>query len=163
MQALPIPSAMHSPSPTLPRLPALWAQTLLTLVLSLVLTSAQASVDDAHSFAMEAAIPFVEQGFIVREDYWNGEIKSGQQLMIKHQLFKGNEYAFWLATANEGVKLELKVYDDKGKAIEIEQKPATLWTTARVNPPKTGTYTLVFSLKSKTEVGLFWALAYGYR
>ena len=112
---------------------------------------------------MEAAVPFVEQGFIVREDYWNGEIKSGQQLMIKHQLFKGNEYAFWLATANEGVKLDLKVFDDKGKAIEIDQKKAELWSTARVNPPKTGTYTLVFSLTSKTEVGLFWALAYGYR
>lgn len=154
---------MHSPFPPLLRLPAHWAQALATILFSLILTSAQASVDDAHSFAMEAAAPFVEQGFIVREDYWNGEIKSGQQLMIKHQLFKGNEYAFWLATANDKVKLDLKVYDDKGKAIEIDQKAADLWTTARVNPPKTGTYTLVFSLTSKNEIGLFWALAYGYR
>ena len=154
---------MYSPSLPLLRLPALWAQALTALLLSLIHTPVHASVDDAHSFAMEAAVPFVEQGFIVREDYWNGEIKSGQQLMIKHQLFKGNEYAFWLATANEGVKLDLKVFDDKGKAIEIDQKKAELWSTARVNPPKTGTYTLVFSLTSKTEVGLFWALAYGYR
>ena len=123
----------------------------------------RATVDDAHSFAMEAAVPFVNQGFIVREDYWNGEVKSGQQLMIKHQLFKGNEYAFWLATSNEGVKLELKVYDEKGKAVEIDQKAEDLWITARVNPPKTGTYTLVFSLRSKNETGVFWALAYGYR
>ncbi len=122
-----------------------------------------ATVDDAHSYAMEAATPFVEQGFVVREDYWNGEVKSGQQLMIKHQLFKGNEYAFWLATANEGVALDLKIYDEKGKAIEMDQKTDKLWITVRVNPPKTGTYTVVFSLKSKTEVGLFWALAYGYR
>lgn len=136
---------------------------LAAVFLCVYSASSQASVDDAHSFAMEAAVPFVEQGFIVREDYWNGEIKSGQQLMIKHQLFKGNEYAFWLATASEGAKLELKVFDEKGKAIEIDQKSAELWTTARVNPPKTGTYTLVFSLTSKTEPGLFWALAYGYR
>lgn len=122
-----------------------------------------ATVDDAHSFAMEAAVPFVDQGFIVREDYWNGEVKSGQQLMVKHQLFKGNEYAFWLATANEKVKLDLKVYDDKGKAVEIAPKVEELWMTVRVNPPKTGTYTLVFSLTSKTETGVFWALAYGYR
>lgn len=142
---------------------ALRTKALLAVLLTLNFAPALASVDDAHSFAMEAAVPFVEQGFIVREDYWNGEIKSGQQLMIKHQLFKGNEYAFWLATANEGAKLDLKVYDEKGKTIEIDQKAGDLWTTARVNPPKTGTYTLVFSLTSKTEIGLFWALAYGYR
>lgn len=142
---------------------ALAAPFLAAVLLLLAAAPARATVDDAHSFAMEAAVPFVEQGFIVREDYWNGEVKSGQQLMIKHQLFKGNEYAFWLATANDGVKLDLKIYDDKGKAIELDEKSSDLWTTARVNPPKTGTYTLVFSLKSKTQVGLFWALAYGYR
>jgi hypothetical protein len=136
---------------------------LLVAMVGLLAWPGVASVDDSHSFAMEAAMPFVEQGFVVREDYWNGEVKSGQQLMIKHQLFKGNEYAFWLATANEGVKLDMKVYDDKGKAIDLDQKKAELWATARVNPPKTGTYTLVFSLKSKTEVSVFWALAYGYR
>ncbi len=136
---------------------------LASALLALAAPAARATVDDAHSFAMEAATPFVEQGFVVREDYWNGEVKSGQQLMIKHQLFKGNEYAFWLATANEGVKLDLKIYDEKGKAIEMDQKADKLWITVRVNPPKTGTYTVVFSLKSKTEVGLFWALAYGYR
>jgi len=129
----------------------------------LVALPCAATVDDAHSFAMEAAAPFVDQGFIVREDYWNGEVKSGQQLMLKHQLFKGNEYAFWLATANDEVKLDLKVFDDKGKAVEIAPKVENLWITVRVNPPKTGTYTLVFSLTSKTEVGVFWALAYGYR
>ena len=136
---------------------------LVATIWGLGLADVAATVDDAHSFAMEAAVPFVEQGFIVREDYWNGEVKSGQQLMIRHQLFKGNEYAFWLATADEGVKLDLKIFDDKGKAIEMDQKTEELWTTVRVNPPKTGTYTVVFSLKSKKDLGVFWALAYGYR
>jgi hypothetical protein len=136
---------------------------LLGLALAFPPAHSRATVDDAHSFAMEAAIPFVEQGFVVREDYWNGEVKSGQQLMIRHQLFKGNEYAFWLATADAGVDLELKVFDDKGKPVEIDTKKAELWTTARVNPPRTGTYTIVFSLTSKKSPGVFWALAYGYR
>ena len=110
-------------------------------------------------------MPFVEQGFIVREDYWNGEVKSGQKLMVKHQLFKGNEYAFWLAAAVEGIELELNVYDEKGKAIELDTQKTDLWVTVRVNPPRTGTYTVVFSLKSKNkdEPGVLWALAYGYR
>lgn len=133
-----------------------------SIIASLALP-ALATVDDAHSFAMEAAVPFVEQGFIVREDYWNGEVKSGQKLMVKHQMFKGNEYAFWLGSANEGVTFELKVYDDAGKEITIDGKTDKMFASMRVNPPKTGTYTIVFSVTSKKEKGVYWALAYGYR
>jgi len=86
---------------------------LLAFALVFLPGRSHASVDDAHSFAMEAATPFVNEGFIVREDYWNGEVKSGQKLMVKHQLFKGNEYAFWLGTANEDCKLEIEVLDEK--------------------------------------------------
>lgn len=135
----------------------------LALVFALSLP-ASASVDDAHSYAMEAASPFVDQGFIVREDYWNGEVKSGQQLMIRHQLFKGNEYAFWLGTANENCKLDLQVLDANGKPIQITTKIGIgpTFTSVRVNPPATGSYTLLFSVTSKTESAVFWALAYGY-
>ncbi|MEN3941249.1 hypothetical protein WJU23_08145 [Prosthecobacter sp. SYSU 5D2] len=122
-----------------------------------------ATIDDAHSFAMEAAVPFVEQGFIVREDYWNGEVKSGQKLMVRHQMFKGNEYAFWLGCAQEEVTFELQVLDEKGNEIELDFKASGMFATVRVNPPKTGTYSVVFSLTSKKEKGLYWALAYGYR
>lgn len=124
---------------------------------------ALATVDDSHGFAMEAADPYVKQGFIVREDYWNGEVKSGQQLMVSHQLFKGNEYAFWLGTANEDCKIEIQVFDSLGKTVHIVDKTEANFTAIRINPPKTGTYTVVFSLKSKREKSVFWALAYGYR
>ena len=142
-------------------------QFLVLALLSLVCLplAGYGSVDDAHSFAMEAADPFVKEGFIVREDYWNGEVKSGQQLMVKHQLFKGNEYAFWLGTANDDCKLEIRVLDEKGNAIQITPKTGIgpTFTSVRVNPPKTGTYSVVFSVTSKTEKSVFWALAYGYR
>jgi hypothetical protein len=82
--------------------------------------------------------------------------------MIKHQMFKGNEYAFWLGSANEDVTFELKVYDDKNKEITIDAKADKMFASMRVNPPKTGTYTIVFSVTSKKEKGLYWALAYGY-
>jgi hypothetical protein len=122
-----------------------------------------ATVDESHDYTMEAATPFVEQGFIVREDYWNGEVKSGQKLMISHQLFKGNEYAFWLASANDEVELDIKVFDEKGNAIQIDTKAGNHSLSIRVNPQKTGTYKIVFSLKSKKEPGVMWALSYGYR
>lgn len=108
-------------------------------------------------------MPFVEEGFIVREDYWNGEVKSGQKLLITHQLFKGNEYAFWLGTANSGVELDMKVFDEKNQPVEIKATSDEYFMSVRVNPPKTGTYRIVFELKSKKERSVLWALAYGYR
>ena len=51
-----------------------------------------ATIDDALSFALEAADPYVKQGFTVREDYWGGDLPVKQQKAIVHQLFKGNEY-----------------------------------------------------------------------
>lgn len=145
------------------------ARRLTALVTALALLGtaplARATVDDAHGFAMEAATPFVEQGFIVREDYWHGEVISDQKLMVRHQLFKGNEYAFWLGTANENATLDLQVLDESGKAVHIDRKVDKngMFVSVRVNPPRTGTYAVVFSLKSKKEKSLFWALAYGYR
>lgn len=138
---------------------------LIPLLLLALAPLARATVDDAHSFAMEAADPFVKEGFIVREDYWNGEVKSGQKLMVKHQLFKGNDYAFWLGTANEDCKLEIQVLDEKGNSIHITPKVGIgpTFTSIRVTPPKTGTYSVVFSVSSKKEKSVFWALAYGYR
>ncbi|MDB6005272.1 MAG: hypothetical protein JWR15_2259 [Prosthecobacter sp.] len=133
------------------------------LVMLLGATLVYATVDESHDFAMQAATPFVEQGFIVREDYWNGEVKSGQKLQITHQLFKGNEYAFWLGTSQEGVTLDMKVLDEKGQPVQIDAKTDKYFMSVRVNPPKTGTYKIVFELKSKTGPGVLWALAYGYR
>jgi hypothetical protein len=139
------------------------ALTALALIVTTPL--ARATVDDAHGFAMEAATPFVEDGFIVREDYWHGDVMSEQKLMVRHQLFKGNEYAFWLGTANEECVLELEVLDEAGKAVHIDRKADKngMYVSIRVNPPKTGTYAVVFSLKSKREKSITWALAYGYR
>jgi len=136
---------------------------LACLALALAPIPALATVDESHDYTMEAATPFVEQGFIVREDYWNGEVKSGQKLMISHQLFKGNEYAFWLGSVNDDVELDIKVYDEKGNAIQIDSKPGNHALSIRVNPQKTGTYKIVFSLKSKKDEGVMWALSYGYR
>ena len=140
-----------------------FAKTAFAVLALSMVALVHATVDESHDFAMEAAIPFVEQGFIVREDYWNGEVKSGQKLMITHQLFKGNEYAFWLGTANEGVALDMKVFDEKGQPVQINAKADKFFMSVRVNPPKTGTYRIVFELKSKKEPSVMWALAYGYR
>ena len=66
--------------------------------------TARASVDDAQSFALQAAEPYVKEGFQVREDYWGGDLAAGEKKAVRQQLFKGNEYWFWLGTEVENGK-----------------------------------------------------------
>src|SRR5262249_36737223 len=77
-----------------------------------------ASVDDAQSFALQAAEPYVKQGFQVREDYWGGDLGSGEKKAVRQQLFKGNEYWFWLGTEVDKAKVAVHVYDSDGKLAE---------------------------------------------
>src|SRR6266542_969832 len=74
-----------------------------------------ASVDDAQSFALQAAETYVKQGFQVREDYWGGDLGSGEKKAVRQQLFKGNEYWFWLGTEVDRAKVSVHVYDSDGK------------------------------------------------
>lgn len=143
--------------------PMLKLRLICFLLLTFGLAEVYARVDEAHDYTMEAATPYVEQGYTVREDYWNGEVESGQKLAIRHQLFKGNEYAFWLGTGNPDTELDIAIYDDKNNPVHMERKEGKHSCSVRVNPPKTGTYTIVFFVKSKKERSVTWALAYGYR
>jgi hypothetical protein len=134
---------------------------------------ASATVDDAHSYAMEAAVPFVGKGFVVRSDYWKGEVASGEKKAVRHQLFKGNEYCFWLACDVPGATLTIGVFDSDGNAVEIEVLPGNHSKSVRILPPRTGTYVVAFSIglpggDEAAEVDgdagrARWALAYGYR
>jgi hypothetical protein len=63
-----------------------------------------ASVDDAQSFALQAAEPYVKQGFQVREDYWGGDLGSGEKGGAA-AIVQGNEYWFWLGTEVDKAKV----------------------------------------------------------
>ena len=75
-----------------------------------------ASVDDAQSFALQAAEPYVKQGFQVREDYWGGDLASGEKKAVRQQLFKGNEYWAWLGTEVDRAKVSVHIYDSNWEA-----------------------------------------------
>ena len=81
-----------------------------------------ASVDPttvyARAFALLAAEPYVKKGFHVREDYWVGDLASGERKAVRQQLFKGNEYWFWLGTEVDKAKVSVHVYDSDGKLAE---------------------------------------------
>ena len=130
------------------------------------MSASRASVDDAHSFALQAAEPYVKQGYQVREDYWGGDMAVKQAKAITHQLFKGNEYWFWMGTDEKVAKISVHVYDSEGNLAEVEsfdssKKPHM--AGARVVPKKTGSYYLIVEIEKSPRERTTWALAYGFR
>ena len=60
---------------------------LLGVIFALQVAASRASVDDAHSFALQSAEPYVKQGYQVREDYWGGDLGVGEKKAVRQQLF----------------------------------------------------------------------------
>ena len=126
--------------------------------------AACASVDDAQSFALQAAEPYVKQGFQVREDYWGGDLASGEKKAVRQQLFKGNEYWFWLGTEVDRAKVSVHIYDSDGKlAEESDSWEKGHFAAAHVIPKTTGSYFVIVSVEESPEERTHWALVYGFR
>ena len=51
-----------------------------------VAPSGLGSVDDAQAFALQAADPYIKEGFQVREDYWGGDLAAGEKKAVRQQL-----------------------------------------------------------------------------
>jgi hypothetical protein len=131
--------------------------------LALAIAPARASVDDALTFALEAAQPYVKEGFTVREDYWGGDMAVKQAKAITHQLFKGNEYWFWLGTDEKSAKVSVHVYDSDGNLSEVEYKQKGQMAMARVLPKRTGTYYLIVEIEKSSKERTHWGMAYGFK
>jgi hypothetical protein len=123
-----------------------------------------ASVDDAQSFALQAAEPYVKEGFQVREDYWGGDLGAGDKKAVRQQLFKGNEYWFWLGTEVERAKISVHIYDSDGKLAEQPDSwEKGHFAAAHVIPNTTGSYFIVVNIEESPEERTHWALVYGFR
>jgi hypothetical protein len=140
---------------------------LLAVAALLLPARTYATIDDSLSLALEAAHPFIKAGFSVREDYWGGDLPVKTTKAIVHQLFKGNEYWFWMATDVKAAKISVHVYDSEGNLAEVEAKGVALKdgqsAIARVVPKKTGSYYLIVEVEKSPEERTPWALAYGFK
>jgi hypothetical protein len=136
---------------------------IAALTFLVIAAPAHAVVDDAHSFALEVATPYVEKGFAMREEHWSGSLPPKKQSTITHQLFKGNEYWFWLASDVEKAVMKIHVYDSKGNLVDEESWQKGNKAAVRVIPKSTGMYYVVFSIESSPEKRTRWAIAYGFK
>lgn len=138
-------------------------KSLSLLILALLLVPAYAYVNDALSFAHEAAVPYVKKGFTVREDAWGGDLGVKDQQAVTAQLFKGNEYWFCLGTEVKGAVVTLHVYDSQGKLAESESWQKGRFAGARVVPSKTGTYYAIITVEKSPQERTGWAVVYAYK
>ena len=142
----------------------LFRSSFLVAAVIVMQRAACASVDDAQSFALQAAEPYVKQGFQVREDYWGGDLASGEKKAVRQQLFKGNEYWFWLGTEVDRAKVSVHIYDSDGKlAEEPDSWEKGHFAAAHVVPKTTGSYFIIVSVEQSPEERTHWALVYGFR
>ena len=127
-----------------------------------------ASVDPttvyARAWALLAAEPYVKKGFHVREDYWAGDLASGERKAVRQQLFKGNEYWFWLGTEVDHAKVSVHIYNSDGKLAEQPDSWAKgHLAAAHIIPKTTGSYFIIVSVEESPAARTHWALAYGFR
>lgn len=132
---------------------------------------ARASKGDAHDEAMALAEKS-RKGFKVREDFWSGTCKPGEKKTVKIQLFKGNEYWFWLGIDEDFGDISFDVFDTAGNKVSSEATSSDLAKGVRITPARTGTYVAVFTItlkptppgqKIEEPAKIWWALAYGWK
>ena len=136
---------------------------LAFLMALLIGATSWAYVDDALSFAYDAASPYVKKGFNVREDAWGGDLGVKDQQAVQAQLFKGNEYWFCLGTDVKGAVLSVGVYDSKGNIVNVETTRAGRLSAVRVEPQRTGTYYAIVTVHKSPQERTGWALVYAYK
>ena len=136
---------------------------ILTLLPAVLLATAFAYVNDALSFAHEAASPYVKKGFSVREDAWGGDLGVKDQQAVTAQLFKGNEYWFCLGTDVKGAVVTVHLYDSQGKLAEAESWQKGRFAGARIAPAKTGTYYAIVTVDKSPQERTGWAVVYAYK
>ena len=142
--------------------------TLLLAAIVVLLPAIFASVDSttvyARAFALLAAEPYLKKGFQVREDYWAGDLASGEKKAVRQQLFKGNEYWFWLGTEVDRAKESVHIYNSNGELAEQSDS----WVkgnlaAAHIIPKTTGSYFIIVSVEESPAAHTHWALVYGFR
>lgn len=125
-----------------------------------------AFVHDGKSFAIEAALPQIElkeDPFVLREAWWNGELNAGETKILQHQLFKRNEYWFWLAGSDRSSVVNIHIYDSQGNLTEAESWQKENVAGVRVKPEMTGTYYIRVAIEKAGEQPAEWAVIYAYR
>ena len=125
-----------------------------------------AFIHEGKDAAIGAALPKLELAnnpYALRESWWHGELKEGETKLIKHQLFKRNDYWFWMGASNPDAKVSLHIYDEEGNLMEAESFEKNHVAGARVIPKTSGTYYIRVKIEGGPAGPTEWAVIYAFR
>ncbi len=127
----------------------------------------QPVIDEVKLIAQRAAMASLtgERPFILRESSWSGMIDPGKARLIQLQLFKRNEYHFWMAVPDRGAAVNVHIYDGNGEIVEGENIRYDVGNVAGliVRPSESGVYYLRISLQTTVTTPQEWSVIYAYR
>ena len=125
-----------------------------------------AFIHEGKDAAIGAALPKLELSkdpYVLRESWWHGELKGGETKLIKHQLFKRNDYWFWMGASNPDAKVSLHIYDSEGNLVEEENFERDHVAGARVVPKSSGIYYVRIKIEGGPAGPTEWAVIYAFR
>ena len=100
--------------------------------------------------------------FNVREQFREvGTLAAGKEKYITLNLFKGNEYIFFLAGSDCAEHVEILIYDQMGLQVD-KVKTTTDVAEIRLKAKYSGTYFVKVSMKKASEEA-HWSFTYGYK
>lgn len=111
--------------------------------------------------------PDAKQGYVLRRESWNGSLSVGENTPIRQQLFKNNDYRFYVWTDVKGAKVSVHVYDQDGNLVDGRAVQAANgdahFAEVDVKPEATGSYFLIVKVEQSSEKSTAWQMAYAYK
>ncbi|MCP5555512.1 MAG: hypothetical protein AB7I98_11150 [Verrucomicrobiales bacterium] len=136
-------------------------------LLTVFLTPHQAWADTGMKpleMVQKVAEPYVVQGFDLRRQPFSGVFESSAPVLLRQQLYRGNEYWFWASSTLPPGELKVEIFNDEGTSVAVESLNRGDTAGVRVLPKKTGTYTIrLIATEGSSPTGATWAMVYGYR
>jgi hypothetical protein len=94
----------------------------------------------ARRTALEVAGAFGNDGFKLRDGTWTGMVEVGKSKVIQVNLYAGNQYWFTLGSVPAAKKLQVTIYDEAGKAVEVDPYQEASVAAAGFSPQASGSY-----------------------
>ena len=93
---------------------------ILACLLALPLFAATDDEVAARKVVQELAGAFANDGFKLRDGNWTGSIQPKDALLIQVNLYAGNQYWFSVGATDKAKKMQVTVFDETGKPVEVD-------------------------------------------
>lgn len=128
--------------------------------------------DSPEHAALSAASEFLgNDAFMLRQDYWKGDLTTETGKALRLQFFKGNRYRFFFAVSKDRLPdkalLHLHIYDKASHEVaSVSSTGSTNVIDLEFKPKSTGLYLVLMSIEapknSSARTGISSVMFYGY-